>query len=1760
MLVAPKGFFEPEYSASRAVFADRGIDVAVATAGKSAVSAQGTTIRVDLDVADADAKDFDALFVVGGKGMIEFSDDKAAKRILRKFVRVGKPVAMICHAPLLAAKAKVAAGRQMTGWPEIRPDMVASGAKWTGMPVERDGDLFTAVGPEDAESLADILVRRMDGAPTLSEAMLDDNAAMRKLARLWRAAARLDKPMTDEEAERWLTEFERRDEGEEEPPSEPTTPKPVLAPAPKSVPALAAKPKPEPEFTPDPERRDQITHKPKNEWNIVVELRPPRTDGGWPELPETPPVGFPFPAEALKDSPSIRALFQKPETWRALKEIAANPNKSGTIQSYLVPTLVLVIGKAWWEINKRRKQLGNAPFGLFSSDEYKTIQDANVPMEETQIGRAFIALINWQVTKILQFYLATGKIENARLDGYIYDALNKHMVNDAGKRHGFEPKRQPACAYCRSKRVIETTPPFLSQIGTHTVQERNLTRSRPLFKCPTCEDLIETKEQELRLKEQGVRNAEESLRDIAKNVRNTKDNLTKDPDSAELKQRLVNYEAMLASYRPQVEELAKERNTLKGEIQNRRNMIGVPYSHLSCINEACPGAAIPLTFVDWDNSFWKTPAGDVARRDLASFYHIEKSPEGQKAEDAPQESVQPTSERAGKKPPPWMWHIPFRCPFDGLVFTPHEAFGKGRVGEDGTRLGGLFVNPPRATRWWKPMSLEQQRMPDDEGQKQRIEEIRSLTGIETTTDSPDFLRSQEMKQENAWLADRLREDILRQRENFMKERGTLEGHREVKLRRTMFDALLEWAYLHPIHLVAFYSARSQATQKPQTHVPVGTEPVVDGKSGEVKEHLDEKNIKMSPKQAERIISAIIQVWFEKMLAEKDGLTILKGRPGKGRSGKLTGQGNYLAIKEVDGVEPDGFFVTTVQRALDGQLEALCNLRTTSPKTRGAGYYPAPWMALVQGIWDYDGPAERMGISMPLVEGQKLVAGKRSHLHEMETHNSHGIRFDPETTLKEGDRIVVKALLMPRNSSWPPNKFVSHIRQGLKWDIGDAKVYYSALRRRQKPKPSDEQVMAFWTKKMQEANMTEKLEKFYETVYDRLRHKEDLSAFEIRLLEQFEQAKEQEASDTMVSEAKDPLAKYQGKREFDKTTEPKGKESEGGNRYRFVIQLHHAKKAGDHYDLRLENDEGALSSWSIPKHRLPKGKEKLLAVRTEDHPVEYLKFKGEIPAGEYGVGTMEIHDSGTYEEIEAGKTKIVFCLKGKKEKGAYKLFRAGEGNKWMVMEHTENKQEKKEAACGSSVTLFSKRIGSVPLSKMAAHSGAMLALMAPSAIARKMRKAKMVEDEDLSDTLHMTLLYLGKAADLSKETLEAVRKAAEKVCERHDPLKMGVSGAGTFTPEEDGTPVYVVPNAKGLSALQADLENVIGSIVDLPSEHGWVPHMTVCYCRDGKPELPDLTEKLEWTADKVRLQAGDEKIADIPIGRRKKGGSELPLSRRAALERLPIAADPVMWTDEQLVEAVRRPELFGNDKDRYRAAVEQLAKRGLVKKVEPTDIGEWRERGWWLLMWAGIPLAFYNNDAAASMAKRLLAEDFAKDGTQPIAARKFDPIHSRLRWQLDEVMDLGPAEDYEEADHRRGRAGTAVDELVTHPMYAKRRREFAEKALNIAKAPAGFRPFKESVPSGARPTETNADAAEARITDMRFGNTLPEFTGPLVDSQEAAKDAGDELVEDTAKRLAKRLEAERAGLDPEKLADDDALELALIEPDEVPLSKRTETYQ
>jgi bifunctional non-homologous end joining protein LigD len=115
---------------------------------------------------------------------------------------------------------------------------------------------------------------------------------------------------------------------------------------------------------------------------------------------------------------------------------------------------------------------------------------------------------------------------------------------------------------------------------------------------------------------------------------------------------------------------------------------------------------------------------------------------------------------------------------------------------------------------------------------------------------------------------------------------------------------------------------------------------------------------------------------------------------------------------------------------------------------------------------------------------------------------------------------------------------------------------------------------------------------------------------------------------------------------------------------FVIHEHHAHTL--HYDLRLERD-GVLKSWAVPKGVPETAGEKHLAVAVEDHPLAYGTFEGEIPAGQYGAGTVTIWDHGTYETKHWDDEKIEVTLHGRRLDGPYvlvKFKRAGK-NEWLV---------------------------------------------------------------------------------------------------------------------------------------------------------------------------------------------------------------------------------------------------------------------------------------------------------------------------------------------------------------------------------------------------------------------------------------------------------------------------------------------------------------
>ncbi|HSR51653.1 MAG TPA: DNA polymerase ligase N-terminal domain-containing protein [Acidobacteriota bacterium] len=169
----------------------------------------------------------------------------------------------------------------------------------------------------------------------------------------------------------------------------------------------------------------------------------------------------------------------------------------------------------------------------------------------------------------------------------------------------------------------------------------------------------------------------------------------------------------------------------------------------------------------------------------------------------------------------------------------------------------------------------------------------------------------------------------------------------------------------------------------------------------------------------------------------------------------------------------------------------------------------------------------------------------------------------------------------------------------------------------------------------------------------------------------------------MTKAREKLQRYGEKRNFDRTTEPKGEEVDfewAERRPIFVIQHHDAST--DHFDFRLEV-EGVLKSWSVPKGPSTDPSDKRLAIPTEDHPLEYADFEGVIPEGEYGGGTVMVWDRGSYrnlkqdeadddepvpsvaEQLEDGHATV--WLEGEKIRGGYALIRTGgEEQRWLLI--------------------------------------------------------------------------------------------------------------------------------------------------------------------------------------------------------------------------------------------------------------------------------------------------------------------------------------------------------------------------------------------------------------------------------------------------------------------------------------------------------------
>jgi bifunctional non-homologous end joining protein LigD len=195
-----------------------------------------------------------------------------------------------------------------------------------------------------------------------------------------------------------------------------------------------------------------------------------------------------------------------------------------------------------------------------------------------------------------------------------------------------------------------------------------------------------------------------------------------------------------------------------------------------------------------------------------------------------------------------------------------------------------------------------------------------------------------------------------------------------------------------------------------------------------------------------------------------------------------------------------------------------------------------------------------------------------------------------------------------------------------------------------------------------------------------------------------------------------LTEYNRKRRFDVTPEPAGKLRVARKKsLEFVVQKHRATRL--HYDFRLEH-EGVMLSWAVPKGPSLDPTQKRFAAETEDHPIEYNRFEGVIPEGEYGAGTVMIWDRGTWEpevadvDTALARGDLKFTLRGRKLRGSWVLVRM-RPRQWLLIKHRD------DAASGADIT------AAEPLSPVSGRSLAAIAREAGATV-RQIAQAEMAD--------------------------------------------------------------------------------------------------------------------------------------------------------------------------------------------------------------------------------------------------------------------------------------------------------------------------------------------------------------------------------------------------------------------------------------------------
>jgi protease I len=161
-ITAPEIFRDEEYAKPKKILEDAGIKVITASTKKGEITGRfGMKAVSDITIDDINPDDFDAVVYIGGAGSSVFFENKTAWKIADVFFKSGKPTTAICIAPTTLANAGILKGKKATVFPDGKEALLKGGAQYTGQPLETDGNIITANGPEAAEEFAKALLKAL---------------------------------------------------------------------------------------------------------------------------------------------------------------------------------------------------------------------------------------------------------------------------------------------------------------------------------------------------------------------------------------------------------------------------------------------------------------------------------------------------------------------------------------------------------------------------------------------------------------------------------------------------------------------------------------------------------------------------------------------------------------------------------------------------------------------------------------------------------------------------------------------------------------------------------------------------------------------------------------------------------------------------------------------------------------------------------------------------------------------------------------------------------------------------------------------------------------------------------------------------------------------------------------------------------------------------------------------------------------------------------------------------------------------------------------------------------------------------------------------------------------------------------------------------------------------------------------------------------------------------------------------------------------